>query len=133
VILSKAREILSLISEGSKREIEEGIYAKTVTIFSIGISLWHLYLLTFALGKLDVLLQRTIHLTLLLSLTFLIYNKTSKRTNRISLLDYILFLFSLSIGIFIFLNLEKIIFNHIPMVTSLTNLEIFIGALVVSQ
>lgn len=131
MILSKAREILSLIGEGSKRELEEGIYAKTVTIFSIGISLWHLYLLTFALGKLDVLLQRTIHLTLLLSLTFLTYSKTSKRTNRIPLVDYIFFLFSLSIGAFIFLNLEKIIFNHIPMVTALTNIEIFIGALLI--
>ncbi|MDO8720776.1 MAG: TRAP transporter fused permease subunit [Syntrophales bacterium] len=131
MILSKAREVLSLISEGSKRELEEGIYAKTVTIFSIGISLWHLYFLTFALGKLDVLLQRTIHLTLLLSLTFLIYSKTSKKTKRISLVDYILFLFSLSIGVFIFLNLEKIMFHHIPMVTSLTNIEIFIGALLI--
>ena len=131
MILSKAREVLSLISEGSKRELKEGIYAKTVTVFSIGISLWHLYLLTFALGKLDVLLQRTIHLTLLLSLTFLIYNKTSKKTNRIPLVDYVFFLLSLSIGIFIFMNLEKIIFNHIPMVTSLTNLEIFVGALLI--
>ena len=131
MILSKARDILSLISEGSRRELGEGIYAKTVTIFSVGISLWHLYLLTFALGKLDVLLQRTIHLTLLLSLTFLIYNKTSKKTNRIPLVDYVFFLLSLSIGIFIFMNLEKIIFNHIPMVTSLTNLEIFIGALLI--
>lgn len=79
-----------------------------IAVLAIGISLFHLY--TGAFGVFETMMQRSIHLTALMTLAFLTYPTSPKFPNRLNMpIDICLALLTLGIGIYNFVEHERIV------------------------
>ncbi len=95
---------------------------RLVTTLAIALSLFHLY--TSYFGTLGAIPQRTIHLTILLVLVFLLYPARSGRSSsRISPVDVLLALVSVVVGAYIFVEYDKMMLLMKP----LTAVDIALG------
>ncbi|WP_347551797.1 TRAP transporter permease [Pseudalkalibacillus hwajinpoensis] len=94
--------------ESSIRSIPHSKMKYVVTILAAGLGLFHLY--TSYAGSLVDIQQRSIHLYTLMALGFLVYPFMKKNAGkRIPIYDYLLFILSMSVGIYMLFTAERII------------------------
>lgn len=101
--------------EGSAtRRKLSGLPRVLVTVLAVGLSIFHLY--TSYFGTLGAIPQRTIHLTVLLVLVFLLYPpRAGRSSSKISLLDIVLALASVVVGGYIFVQYDKMMLLMKPL------------------
>ncbi len=101
-----------------------GTLAKIVTIIAITMSLFHLY--TAGLGVLEAIKQRSVHLTFVLVLVFLLYpaNKKSPK-NQVTAFDVMLAALSIFVGVYL-MSIYDDLANAGGVYTSM---DIYVGAL----
>jgi TRAP transporter 4TM/12TM fusion protein len=118
-----------VIETGKNRKDVKGIAGLIITIFAIGMSLFHLYTAIF--GIFVSVTQRSAHLGFALVLTFLVVKpfKTSKN-NEIPWHDYVLMLLSLiSVGYIVY-NGEEIS-QRMVYIDPLTTIDLIVGGIAV--
>ena len=106
-----------------------GLTAKALYIYIVSVGLFHIY--TGTVGAFEAYLQRTIHLMLILPLTFWLFPlHRSAPQDRIPLYDWALGLLSMLPGIYGVLYYEDIV-ARIQQVDPLTQMQVVMGSLLV--
>ncbi|MBN8209615.1 TRAP transporter permease [Bacillus sp. NTK071] len=112
--------------ESNVRSIHHSKVKLVVTLLAAGLALFHLY--TSYAGSLVDIQQRSIHLYILMALGFLIYPFMKKNASkRIPIYDYILFMLSLFVGIYMLFTAERIIQSG----GQINSLDFIIGIVIV--
>ncbi|GAB4112610.1 MAG: TRAP transporter permease [Candidatus Caldatribacteriota bacterium] len=93
----------------SKKRKLIGKEALIVTIIAISMSIFQFYSAGF--GMLPAMQHRAIHLSFALVLTFLIYPPSRLQRKKISIIDYLLALLSISIGLYLFIEYRELIYR----------------------
>ena len=101
---------MSLEDENNVQHSLRKVIALIITVVAVTLALFQLY--TAGIGALTALRQRSIHLTLILVLVFLIYppykGVKMDRFNAAFFIDCILILLSLAMGSYLCIGLEEI-------------------------
>lgn len=117
----------SAVSEGGRRDLT-GITAQAARFLAIGISLYHLYVFTVGMGSYDIMTHRALHLTLILSLAYLLYSPRKQAGRRLSVLDGISIFLPIAVLVYVLLNLQRITLR-IATVSVVTPADIIFGIL----
>ncbi|MCA0992238.1 TRAP transporter permease [Pseudalkalibacillus hwajinpoensis] len=104
----KKKDAAEYDRESSVRSVDHSKMKMVITVLAAGLALFHLY--TSYAGSLVDIQQRSIHLYTLMALGFLIYPFMKKNANKkVPIYDYILFILSLFIGVYMLFTAERII------------------------
>ena len=107
----------------------QGVQGRIVYVYVLLMGLFHLY--TAAAGNFEAYLQRTLHLTWVLPLAFILFPATSRSPkDRVPVYDWIIALVSTIPGIYGILNYTMIT-ERIQQVDPLTTLQIVLGTMLV--
>lgn len=93
----------------SKKRKLIGKEALIVTIIAISMSIFQFYSAGF--GMLPAMQHRAIHLSFALVLTFLLFPFSKLQSKKISIIDYLLALLSISIGLYLFIEYRELIYR----------------------
>ena len=93
----------------NKRRKLIGKGALIVTIIAVAMSVFQFYSAGFRM--LPAMQHRAIHLSFALVLTFLLYPRTKLQIQKISIIDYLLVLLSISIGLYLFIEYKQLIYR----------------------
>lgn len=95
--------------ELSKKRKLIGKGALIVAIIAISMSVFQFYSAGFRM--LPAMQHRAIHLSFALVLTFLLYPRAKSQIKKISIIDYLLVLLSISIGLYLFIEYKQLIYR----------------------
>lgn len=103
----KVDEVVRKYDVEARYRIFAGTLAKIITVIAVAMSLFHLY--TAGFGVLEAIKQRSLHLTFVLVLIFMLYPATKKSPkNMITLIDSIMIGLSLFVGTYIVTQYDAI-------------------------
>src|SRR5665648_850937 len=93
----------------SRRRRLIGKGALIVTIIAVAMSVFQFYSAGFRM--LPAMQHRAIHLSFALVLTFLLYPRSKLQIKKISIIDYLLVLLSISIGLYLFIEYRQLVYR----------------------
>src|SRR5690625_5284310 len=118
-----------LLSTGKLRKLSP---KEKVAFIIIGVSMSLFQIWTVTIAKLDPMIEMSIHLSFIFTLTFFLYNLSEniKRNHLLKTIDYLLIALSASSGLYYFFHAERLS-TRIVSVDSLTTLDMFFGIIFV--
>ncbi|MFD2045392.1 TRAP transporter permease [Ornithinibacillus salinisoli] len=120
----KINRVASWFKEGNKRDLS-GNHSKVVAVAAFSLSLFQIWSVVW--GKLDPINQMAVHVSFILVVTFLLYGYSKKLSSHVpSIIDYFFTILAFGAGIYFTLHAERIA-TRIPILDSLTYLDIFFG------
>lgn len=108
----------------SRREIKAGVVNRAIQFFSIAVCLYFLLVLSVWWGIFPAETHSVIALTIFLVLGFVVYSPTQNKATRISWLDLLLILLSLSVGVYFCLSASRILERTWVVATPLSGMDI---------
>ena len=117
---------------GKPRELT-GASARIVTLFTIAIALYHIYLFSFGIFAIDARLHRILHLGPILALCFVTYSPSTSQAGRLVVRDLVLALLCLVITGYLALNFSLLYDDRMSLDPgSLSHLEIAMGVILIA-
>lgn len=94
-------------------------------------ALFHLYILNF--NPIDPWIFRSIHLTFGLVLGFMLFSGWRSKSNKVHIVDWILIVLAVLVGVYIYVNLDQILFRFGVTPTTMDFIVALIGLLLVTE